>query len=85
MDCSACNVIPHVDLAFGPGTGLYLFQIFGPINWEKQFSLASLLHWPELKPHDWQQGQAVFRWSLAGLFNRQWSAITLCFGCLLLW
>ena len=57
------------------GLAYTFFQIFGAFQLgEAQFSLASLLHWPELKPHDWRAA-AGRAWlpaleSLAGLFNQ---------------
>ncbi len=52
-----------------------LFQILVAYQLgEAQFSLASLLHWPRLKPHDWR-ATAGHAWLpalelLAGLFNQ---------------
>ena len=57
------------------GLAYTFFQIFGAYQLgEAQFSLASLLHWPEFKPHDWRAA-AGHAWlpaleSLAGLFNQ---------------
>ena len=62
------------------GLAYTFFQIFGAYQLgEAQFSLASLLHWPEIKPHDWRAAAghawlpALSRWPAFSI--RQWSAI----------